>query len=386
MRYSRKLGSLLVALALAGCTDADNHPGPPVAAKETLVYFGTHGDKPGEEIFGAWFDERTGTLRGIGSVADIFRPTWLVAHPDKPILFSVSESGNDGKSEGRIVSFLVDRSTGKLQQISDAGAGGGGTTHLDFDRRSSSIVAANFGSGSATVLPVSAEGRLGTVAGIGQDAGTGPKPRQSKPHAHAVAVDPTGRYVLVPDLGADRTFIYRLDPRTRALRPAGQPFVQAPAGSGPRHIVFSPDGRFAYVDTELSAQIIVYRWHADVGRLEQVQLIDAAAAGSAGERSAAEIALTRDGEFLYVSLREGEDSVVAYRRDKTSGKLTEIQRVSTGRKPWSFSLSPREKWLLVTEEADNRISVFKRDTITGFLSATGSELAIPRPVNVTFVR
>lgn len=351
-----------------------------------LVYFGTHGDKPGAELFGAWFDEASGTLSGLGEVAQVFRPTWLTAMPGQPVLFAVSESGNDGKTNARLLSFRVDRQSGALTPISDVDSGGGGSTHLAYDPASRALFSANFGSGSVTVVPVAADGSLGAVAGHGQDEGSGPSPRQKSPHAHGVSLSPEGRHVLVPDLGADRTFIWHYDPVSHAISPGDPAFAQSVPGTGPRHLVFGKDGRFAYLDTELTARIAVFAWNGAKATLTPVQELDVMPATAIGQRSAAELALSADGRFLYVSDREGESAVAVYAIDRASGKLREIQHQPVGDRPWSFAISPGGHWVLIAEEGASRISVWARDPATGRLTPGKDSLAVPRPVNVTFVR
>ncbi|TCM16579.1 6-phosphogluconolactonase [Novosphingobium sp. PhB165] len=359
----------------------------PAAAKtRQLVYFGTHGSEPGKELFGAWFDPRSGMLTPLGEVAQVYLPTWLTVMPGKPVLFSVSEAGNDGKSEGRLFSFSVDRATGKLTPINDVSAGGGGTTHLDYDPLSHSLFAANFGSGSVTVAPVSADGRLGEVTGRGQNEGTGPQPRQKGPHAHGATVAPGGQYVLVPDLGADRTFVWRFDPKARTISANEPPFAQSAPGTGPRHVVFGRSGRFAYLNTELTAQVVTYDWDAKRGTLTPIQTVDVMPASIEGRRSGGEIAVSDDGRFLYVSDREGESGVGVFAIDQASGKLTEVQHLQVGERPWSFALAPGGRWLLIAEEGASNISIWARDSATGKLSATGRGLAIPKPVSVAFMR
>lgn len=386
-----RLPYVTAALGLAlvsGCAA----PGPSasrggVSADQTqLVYFGTHGQTAGQGIFGGRFDERTGTLTSLGEVAQVFRPTWLAADPKRSILYAVSEAGNDGKIDGKVLSFAIDPVRGGLTRLSEQGSGGGGPTHLDFDAASGSLFVANFGSGVASVLPVDGSGRIGPVAGRGQDDGSGPTRRQAGPHAHGVTLDPSGRFLLVPDLGADRTFVYRFERGARTLTPAARPFAQVPPGTGPRHIVFGANGRFAYLTTELTAQVIVYRWTASSGGLDPVQRLDLMPAGFTGQRSAAEIAVSSDGRYLYVSSREGENAIYVYAVDQAKGTLTQVQRFETGARPWSFSLSPGGRWMLVAEEGDSHVAVLSRAVREGTLSATGKGMAAFQPVNVTFVR
>lgn len=360
-------------------------PGKGEAVAERYVYFGTHGQKPGEGIFGARFDERTGTLVSLGEVAAVFRPTWLASDPRRKGLFAVSEAGNDGKSDGQVLSFAIGPD-GKLARLGVQDSGGGGPTNLDFEPRSGSLAVANYGTGSAGVFHVDAGGNLGPVGSLAKDFGTGPSPRQTSPHAHAVTFDPSGRYLLVPDLGADRTFVYRFDSATRTLAAAPRPYAQVAPGTGPRHIVFGSNGRFAYLATELTAQVIAYRWDAATGGLDPVQTIDLLPPDFQGQRSAAEIAVSRDGRFLYVSSREGENAIYVFSVDRAHGTLTRVQRFETGKRPWSFGLSPGGRWVLVAQEAENRVVVLRRDPATGRLTATGQGMDVFQPVNVTFAR
>ena len=356
----------------------------PAPSSQQIVYFGTHGSGPGQGIFAARFDSKSGRLASLGLAAEIERPTWQVASSDKSILYSVSETGNDGKSEASVYSLAIDRATGKLSVVNKVGSGGGGATHLALDPRSATLFVANYGTGTVAALPVTADGALGAAASQQQDVGSGPKPRQKSAHAHSVAVDPSGHFLLVADLGADRVFVYRFDPATRQLSPAATPFLAAEPGSGPRHIAFAPDGRVVYIDSELSGEVTAYDWDQARGRLQAIQTVPAFPADYTGERSAAELSLSRDGRFLYVSTRNN-DTLVAYAIDSTTGRLSEIQRLPAGGKtPWSFSLSPDGRWLLVANEASSLISVFKVDRRSGKLTATDKMLAVPKPVSVTF--
>ncbi len=369
----------VAAMALACPTAAKTRKEPP-----QIVYFGTHGGGPGQGIWAARFDPATGQLQPLGLAAEIDRPTWQVADPDKPVLYSVSETGNDGKTEAGVYSLAIDRVTGKLTLINRVGSGGGGATHLALDPHSHTLFVANFGTGTVAAVPIGADGTLAPVASRQQDVGTGPSPRQKSPHAHAVAIAPGGHFLLAADLGADRIFVYHFDPVTRMLTPATKPFEVAPPGSGPRHIAFAPSGRVVYIDSELTGQVTAYGWDATEGHMHAIQTVSAFPADYAGELSAAELALSRDGRFLYVSTRNN-DSLVVYAVSPDSGLLNQVQQVGAGGKtPWSFSLSPDGHWLLVANEASSLITEFRVDPRSGKLATTDRTLAIPKPVSVVF--
>ena len=281
-------------------------------------------------IYAARLDTRTGQLSSLGLTVELQRATRLVTHPRLPIIYSTADPDSGMPTESTIHSFAVDQSSGKLQQINEMGSGGLDATDMHLDAASNTLFVANHGSGDVSALPLLADGSLGPVASDQKDYGTGPNPRQKMPQAHGVAFDPTHRYVLVSDFGADRVFVYHFDSANRTMTPAQAPFEPVPPGSGARHLVFHPNGRFLYLDTELTAAIRSYRWDAKHGRLHLLQTLSPYPADYSGEKSAAEIAISRDGGHLYLSLRGDQNSIVVYAVNKQSGALKEIQRVSSG--------------------------------------------------------
>lgn len=364
------------------------------SAADVMVYFGTHGltnadVRPGQPvpptgIYVARFNEDTGVLTPLGLSIELGRPTWLVASPDKPIIYSGNELGNDGKRNGQVLALTPDGDAGKLRILSRIDARGGGTTHLTYDMKSHSLFAANYGGGQAVSFPVNDDGTIGEAVSVEQHDGAGPNPRQKGPHAHGVTIDPSGQYVLSPDLGADRIFISRIDPVTHQLTPAPTPFEAVPAGSGPRHLIFSPNGKFAYLNTELTAELRAYAWDAATGRLMLVQTLSTVARDFYGKKSAGEITFSKDGRFFYVSNR-GEDTIAVYAVNATNGKLREIQRISSqGDQPWHFAIDPTGHWFLVANEASRSVAVFRRDMKNGKLTPSPSTIDLPKPVNILF--
>jgi 6-phosphogluconolactonase len=350
-----------------------------------LVYFGTQVTAAGEGIVAGRFDERDGKLISLGTVAAVFRPTWLVVHPRLPVLFAESAAGDDGKSEGSVLSYAIDRDSGALRELSRVNAGGGGPAHIALDRRSQTLFAAHYGTGQVTSFPVRADGTLGAIVSNITHTGSGPSPRQTHPRAHAVVVDPTGKFLLVADLGADRVFVYRIHSAQHRLTQADSAFVQVAPGSGPRHLAFHPNGRFVYLLNELSSDVVSFRWQAREGRLQPLQTVSAASPDFTGLKSSAEIVLSRDGLQLYFSNR-AESSIIVFAVNARDGSLQEIQRIDSGGKvPWSFTIAPSGNWLLVANQGSNNVAVFQRDPKTGRLTPTVQSLPVQRPCNITFV-
>ncbi len=334
-------------------------------------------------IYAARLDTKTGAIRSLGIMMTLERATWLVTHPHLPVIYSVAEAGAGMDSD--IYSLGVDIRSGKLQLIDKVDAGGRDATYLALDAASNTLISANHGSGDVTALPLRADGSVGAFASRQSEYGTGPNPRQKAPAAHGVAVDPAHGYVLVADFGADRIFIYHFDRATRALTPAQPPFEGLPAGSGPRHLAFHPQGGFVFVAAELTGELRSYRWHAQRGRLQLVQSVSPYPVSYVGTKSAAEVAVARDGRFVYLSLRGDQNEIVVYAVDKRAGTLKETQRISSqGKTPWTFAIDPTGHWMLVTNQASDSVAVLKVDPATGELAATGGSLPIPKPVTVTF--
>jgi len=352
-------------------------------AQADLVYVGSQGN----QLHALRFDQDSGKLSTIGVVAEGLRPTWTVAHPRLPLLYAVDD---DSARSGTVTAFLVDRASGKLRKLNQAPTGGNGATYLWLDAPSRTLLAANFASGSVSSLALHPDGSLAALASTIQASGSGPHRRQASPHAHSAAVDPSGRYALVPDLGADRVFIYALDRATHTLStplsPAGasQAYI-APPGSGPRHLVFSHDGRFVWLLNELTAEVATLRWDPQQGQLTPVQTQSTSSSAFTGTRSGAEILLSPDGRFVYVEDR-GERTLVAYRVNADTGALDLIQRIASGGEvPWGMAIHASGRWLLVAHQRSNSVNVFHIDPATGLLASTGESATVQGAVSITFV-
>ena len=363
------------ALSLVGCASTPT----PSCAPTRLAYVGTDSG----QLQALRLDACAGKLESLGTVARLVKPRWSVANPTLPILYVADDvTGKDGS----ILAFAVNRDSGALTQLGATDAGGIGTTHLWLDAPSSTLIAANFFSGSATTLPLAADGSVGAVASTVKETGSGPTKRQTKAHAHGIALDPTGHWALVSDLGADRVFVYGFDRATHALAPADaahpRAFAVAP-GSGPHHAAFSSDGRFVYVLDELAADVQVLRWDARKAGLAPVQSLPISSEQYDGAKSGAEIAVSRDGRFVYVEDR-GENTLVVYRANADSGELALLQRVqSGGDKPWGFAIDASGRWMLVANAA--KVSLFKIDPTSGTLSDTGQSVDSATPLSIAFM-
>lgn len=344
-----------------------------------LLHIGTWGVG---QVYAIRFDPARATMTPVGPVAQV-SSNWVVAHPKRAVLYVA------GSEQGGIIRvFRVDTASGALQQFGEietetTPAGSGGLSYIGVDGHSKTLLVADFAAGTAVSVPIARDGGLGAVASRVQDTGSGPNPRQLGPHPHQVVIDPSGRFALVPDFGADRVFVYRYDRATRVLSAGPTSYVTAP-GSGPRRLAFHPGGRTAYLLNELTADIQTLHWSPADGLLTHRQSLSTNAPGHTGATSAAELAISRDGRFLYTSNR-GENTLVVFSTDRRTGLLTQTQRIPcAGLTPWSFSLHPGGRWLFVANQASNTVNLFGVDPHSGQLTDTGASVPVPKPDCITF--
>ncbi|MER5437800.1 lactonase family protein [Streptomyces sp. NPDC002790] len=339
-----------------------------------LLYVGTWGQP---EVHAIRFDPERGAMTPLGKVAAV-TSNWVATHPHRPVLYVAgSEQG------GVIRTFRIDTTTGALDQLAETSTetvptGSGGLSYLAPTPDAATLLVADFATGSAVTLPIDGAGRLGPVASRVQDTGSGPNPRQAGPHVHHVVIDPSHRYALVSDFGADRVFVRAYDPHTRHMSAVTNSYATQP-GSGPRRLAFHPRGRTAYVLNELTADIESLSWDPGTGALTPRQRLTTNAPGHTSTTSAAELAISRDGRHVYVSNR-GDNALVAFSADPRTGLLTEVQRLPCGGvTPWSFTLHPGGRWLFVANKASGTVNLFRVHPGSGHLTDTGASAPVPNP-------
>jgi 6-phosphogluconolactonase len=188
--------------------------------------------------------------------------------------------------------------------------------------------------------------------------------------------------VFVPDLGADKIFIYRLNSLRSDLTPSDPPFVTVPPGSGPRHMAFHPNHRFAYVINEMGGTVITYALDLNKGTLAQLQVTSTLPSDFTGTNTAAEVRVHPSGKFLYASNR-GHDSIAIFALDPDTGLLSPRGYQSTqGKTPRNFSIDPSGRWLIAANQGSDTIVLFRIDETTGALTPTGTTASVPLPVCV----
>jgi 6-phosphogluconolactonase len=314
-------------------------------------------------------------------------PSFLTLDLKRRLLFCVNETTTfNGQPGGGISAFAIDPASGKLKLINQRSSMGSGPCHLVLDKTGRNVLVANYASGSVAVLPVGADGMLGEATCVIQDAGKGPNAkRQEGPHAHCVTMSPDNKFAYVCDLGTDKVMIFKFDAEHGKLVANEPAFVPAKPGAGPRHLVFHPNGKFAYLIHELDSTITAFAYDAQTGALKELQTLSSLPGNYNGPNTAAEIAIVPSGKFLFASNR-GNDTVVVFAINPDTGTLKWVEEQNTGGKtPRQFGIEPSGKQLAICNQDSNSVLVGGIDAMTGRLTPSGVFAQVPAPTCAVFL-
>lgn len=363
-----KLNSAFLAITLVLAPSA-------AFAMDTFVYFGSHSSGPGVGFSLAHFDTDTGVLTKPEFLLEAKEPAFFVVSPDGRHLYTC----NSG-TPGGLSAYTIDPPTGKLTLINRVLSGGGDASFVSLDQTGKFAFVANYDGGNIAVFALRPDGGVGDWTAFQQHRGSSVNPeRQSHAYAHAILVDPTNRFVLVPDLGLDKLFVYRFDAAKGTLTPNDPPAAIIAPGSGPRHVRFHPNGKWVYLISEIGSTVTAFNWDSTRGALTQFQTISTLPADFKGASACAELEIHPNGKFLYGSNR-GHDSLAMFAIDQSNGKLTLLGHVpSGGRTPRNFAFDPTARWIICTNHGSNNALVFRVDADTGLLTQTGAPVAVPSP-------
>jgi 6-phosphogluconolactonase len=291
-----------------------------------------------------------------------------------------------GKKSGAVSAFAVERATGRLTPLNQQPSAGAGPCHLVVDRAGKNVLVANYGGGSAAVLPIRADGSLAPSSTSIHHTGSSVNPqRQKEPHAHSINLDPANRHAFVADLGLDKVMVYDFDAARGRIAPNDPPHAAVKPGAGPRHFAFHPSGRWAYVINELDSTVTAFAYDSARGALRETQTLSTLPPDFTGRSYTAEVQAHPSGKFLYGSNR-GHDSIAVFAVNERSGKLTFVECVSTrGKTPRNFGLDPSGRWLLAANQGSDTIAVFRINPATGRLQPAGEPVPAPVPVCVKFL-
>lgn len=353
--------------------------------KDWLLYVGTYTNKgKSEGIYVYRLNAATGELKLSSIAKGVKDPAFLAIDPKRKFLYAANETGDFlGKKAGGLTAYAIDQKSGALKKLNEVTTPGV-PCHVSVHPSGRFVLAANYGGGNVVLYPVKTDGSLAEASDVAQHTGKGADPRrQDGPHAHCIIPDAAGKYVFAPDLGLDKVMSYRVDTAYKKLVPNG--FAATAPAAGPRHFTFHPNGKFAYVINELNSTMTAFSYDKASGKLTELQTLSTLPAGFSGTSYCADVHVHPSGKFLYGSNR-GHDSIVIFALAPQTGKLTLVGHQSTiGKWPRNFGLDPAGKFLLVANQNTDNVATFRIDPQTGKLTQQGGLLEIPAPVCLKFI-
>ncbi len=329
------------------------------------------GYDPTIHVYGV--DATTGALSQTSTTTSFgTSPSFLAMSPSAKYLYALDENTN-----GQVGAYAVDATTGALTFLSSVSSQGSGPAFLSVDGTGKYVLVANYGDGTVAVLPVQADGSVGTAVDM-HTVGA---------NAHMIVADPSNKYVFVPCLGASYVAQFLFDDATGILTPNSVATVAVPSGSGPRHLAFHPTLPYAYLLSETASTVTPFSFDATTGRLAAIDSPQSTIPnGFAGTNTGAEVHVHPSGKFVFASNR-GDDSVVVFDVDPATGKITYASRTPTGgMTPRDFGLDPTGALLYAANQNSNTVFPFLVDATHGTITANGGSTTATMPSFVGLFR
>jgi 6-phosphogluconolactonase len=340
----------------------------------------------------------TGALTPAGIFEMGTSPSCVTLNASGTRLYSANETARIGRDkEGTVSAFSIHRADGRLTLLNTVGSGGAGPTHVSIHPSKRFMLVANYFAGSVAVLPILPDGRLGDATDVKTDAGKiGPTRATSAPpgscafsghdrtHAHMVQADPSGRFVLHVDLGLDQIFVWKFDAQKGVLTANDPPSVSLPAGDGPRHFHFHPNGRWLYTIQEEGSTLVLFDYDGQAGRLAARQTVSTLPPGFAGSNFCSEILVSADGRFVYAGNRL-HDSIGIFSVGPNGDLAFLGEEWTRGNYPRSFNFDPTGRFLYCCNQRADNIAVFQVNRQSGSLTFTGLYTPVGNPSTIVFL-
>jgi 6-phosphogluconolactonase len=349
---------------------------------QQILYIGCYTPEGNAGIKVVEFNNQCGQLNEINSISDLPDTSFLAISKNKNYLFAVSEN----ETEGALGCFDIKQPTSPIF-VNKQSTLGGSPCHISLT--TDKVFVSNYSSGNVSAFLMTEHQLVPAYTDV-QHKGQGSNlERQASAHAHASQISVDGNFLVVADLGIDALKVYRISDNQLVLIFT----VSLPAGAGPRHLTFNKNGDRLYLGNELNNEVTVFEFNQQQGYLTFIQRISSLPDSNEHDPSIhvgniksyiAEVTLSKDGGYLYVSNR-GHDSIAVFKVEQINGELEVISFTKTGGLfPRHFALSPDQNWLLVVHQNSDYLHVFKRNSSTGLLTQTTKKLAVKHAVCICF--
>lgn len=352
--------------------------------RKEYLFVGSYASENGFGINVYQFDSLIAELNWCSICKEVKNPSFLRLSSDKKKLYAVEET--DGKENSKVLSFTFNEKEGELSLLNEQLSHGAAPCHLEIIPNDSALLASNYVGGNLSLFPLSSNGSIEKASQIIAYNGSSIDPdRQLTSHVHSSVLSPDHKYLFVCNLGTDIIYRYEVDLKKSEIyldEDSEKQFKVKP-GSGPRHLVFSKSSKYAFLSMELTGEVCFYSY--ENGELILLQTEKLCDEDFQGKNSAAEVKLSFDDRFLYVSNRGDANEITIFEIDQLSGKLMFVQRKSTkGESPRHFIIDPSGKFLLVCNQNSGNLVVFNRDTQSGKLHYLKEITGLTSPVYLLF--
>ena len=345
-------------------------------SKQTTFLVGTYTANVSQGINVIQFDADSKAISIQNLIPEIENPSFVITNKAKTIVVAVEETASE--NGGKVTSYSYNSTSNKFQKLNSFFTKGNHPCTVTFSPDEKYIIVGNYSGGNLSVFPIDQNGYISETSQFIQYEGKSVNAvRQEKPHVHSVVFHPKNSVLFVSDLGRDVIEMIPFDANSKTfLQIENTISTKVASGSGPRHLLFNKTGNSLYVTYELTNEIGVFKFENN--QLQHQQTI-ALTKTPTKSGSAAELRLSDDGNYLYATVR-GNDNQLVVMKTNQDKNLEVIQSIATGKAPRNFILTKDQKNILVANQDSNKITVFDRDTKSGLLSPTSSEIAIPKPV------
>jgi 6-phosphogluconolactonase len=351
-----------------------------ICGQNEILYAGTYSQRESQGIYVFNFNRNTGSFQLIQTTPMVENPNFLVINKKSGFLYAVHTIKGEGdKNTDVISSFKIDTENGKLIFINHLPTYGFGACHISIDNTGKWIFVSHYNSGSVTEFSINGDGSIRDTVQTIKFKGSSITRRQESSHVHSALVSPDNKFLFIADLGTDKIMTFPFDVETGKFTPSSGSFLELEKGSGPRHFTFHATNDNLYLANELNSTVTVLLRNENSGALTKVQTISTLPATYSGRNLVADIHISPDGKFLYVTNR-GHNSIAVF-QIHSEGNLEFISHQSVmGDHPRNFLIDEKGEFILVANQNSDNIVVLSTDKITGKLNPTGNSLKVPASV------
>lgn len=341
-----------------------------------LLYVGSYTSKGNNGINVYSLDEETGQL---SFVRDYKNPSasYMAMSPDKKLMYVLTEEDK----KGAVSAYTVNSSTGELTLLNTEKTIGDGPCYISYNAVTKTVYTANYSSGSVSVFKTEKNGALLPISQHLVYRGSSiNKVRQTSSHAHSAVVSPDKKTLFVVDLGTDAIYQHAIGADGLI---SNKPVVtNVENGNGPRHLVLSSSGVFAYTVNEMAGSVDAFQVTKTGLKKIQTTVIDTVQ--TKDDHGSGAIHLSPDGKWLLASNRVTSNQVVI-NKILPDGRIQKTAHVEVTKKPRFFCFDPTGKFVFVCGQDGNQLQVFAFDSNTGKMKSVQKDIDMIQPVAIDFL-